>query len=106
MNLKDYQEFTKTTALYPKKHADSYLSLGLSAEAGEVADLYAKYFRGDYTKSSFIEKLKKELGDIQWFISQICNEEGFTMDELLEGNVDKLSSRKERGVIRGSGDDR
>jgi len=106
MDLKTYQEFTPTTALYPKKFEESYLSTGLAAEAGEVSDLFAKYFRGDYTSQPMIPKLEKELGDIFWFISQICNCYGLDMEEILDLNVDKLTSRKDRGVIQGSGDDR
>lgn len=106
MDLKTFQEFTQTTALYPKQFADSYLSSGLGAEVGEVLDLYAKYFRGDYTKYPMTQKLSKELGDIMWFISQICNEEGLSLEEILDENVDKLTSRKSRNKIRGAGDDR
>jgi len=106
MNLKEYQEFTPTTALYPKEMEDAYLSTGLAAEAGEVAGVYAKYFRGDYTSNVLTEKLIKELGDNMWFISQICNSLGITIEEVLDKNYSKLTSRKSRGTIKGSGDDR
>lgn len=106
MNLKDYQEFTPTTAQYPKKFAREYLSTGIAAEGGEVAGVYAKYFRGDYTSTVLKEKLKKELGDVMWFVSQICKEEGFKMQEILDLNVEKLTKRVEEGTIKGDGDDR
>lgn len=106
MNVQDYQEFTQTTALYPKENEDLYLSTGLGAETGEVLDAYAKYYRGDYSPDVLREKLGKELGDILWFISQICNAEGLFLEDLFKDNVLKLTSRKERGVIKGSGDNR
>ena len=106
MNIKEYQEFTPTTALYPKEMEDYYLSTGLAAEAGEVAGVYAKYFRGDYNREVLIQKIKKELGDNMWFISQICKSLELNIEDVLDGNVDKLTSRKTRGVLKGSGDDR
>lgn len=104
--LQDYQQFTQTTALYPKEDEDIYLSAGLGAEVGEVLDAYAKYYRGDYSPDVLREKLGKELGDLFWFISQICNAEGLLLEDLITGNISKLTSRKARGVIQGSGDDR
>lgn len=106
MNIKEYQKFTPTTALYPKEMEDYYLSTGLAAEAGEVAGVYAKYFRGDYTRQVLIQKVKKELGDNMWFISQICKSLDLSIEELLDSNVEKLTSRKDRGVLKGDGDDR
>ena len=47
MNLKEYQEFTKTTAVYPPSKAIEYLALGLTSEAGEVAGVIKRYLRGD-----------------------------------------------------------
>ena len=106
MDLKTYQEFTPTTALYPEEFEEAYLSTGLAAEVGEVADLFAKYFRGDYTSQRLIPNLEKELGDCMWFISQLCNRYHLDLEEILDLNVDKLTSRKDRGVLQGAGDDR
>ena len=107
MKILEYQAFTPTTAIYPKDYAMAYLSTGIAAEAGEVAGAYAKFFRGDYTREQLLKILKKELGDVLWFISQICNEEGLSIEEdVIHTNVNKLTSRSERGVLKGSGDDR
>lgn len=118
MTLDEYQKFTTSTSLY--KTTDG-LFLGLCEEAGEVAGKRKKYLRGDYDSyleshllphertvnpDEYISLLKKELGDVMWYISQICNAHGFTIQEVIEGNVAKLSDRKERGVLQGSGDSR
>jgi hypothetical protein len=41
-----------------------------------------------------------------WFVAQTCTELGVTMEEVAQANLDKLASRKERGVLNGSGGDR
>lgn len=116
MNLTEYQAFTKTTSLY--KDTDS-LFLGLCEEAGEVAGKRKKWNRGDYPLTpikedplaqiatrqlDFMQALTKELGDVLWYVSEICNTHGLTIQEVIEANVAKLKDRKERGVIQGSGD--
>ncbi len=106
MELKKYQEFTQSVALYPKEMEDAYLSTGLAAEAGELCTIYAKYFRGDFDKEVLKGRASKEIGDVLWFLSQICNSLDFSLQDILEENVNKLTSRKERGVIKGDGDER
>ena len=103
---KEYQEFTKTTAVYEPEVELEYLTLGLVNEAGEVAGVVKKYFRGDFCTDDASVKVRKELGDVMWYISQLCNHYGFSIDSLILDNMDKLTSRKKRGVIKGSGDER
>lgn len=52
------------------------------------------------------EVIKKELGDVCWFISEIATLLDLDLESIMQGNLDKLRSRKERGVIHGSGDNR
>jgi len=52
------------------------------------------------------EELKKELGDVVWYISALSNDLGFSFDDVIAKNIEKLKSRKDRGVIHGSGDNR
>lgn len=110
MTLEEYQAFTKTTAIYPTGGIAGmdYLILGMAAEAGEVAGKYAKYKRGDYfdNAAKLHEDMDKEIGDILWFISQYCNETETTIGVLMEMNMEKLTSRQERGVLQGDGDNR
>lgn len=106
MAPKEYQKFTETTAIYPCGLALEYLALNTASEAGEVAGKLAKAIRDDWSFDQFRDEVEPELGDLLWHISQFCNELGFTIEGLMESNKDKLTSRKERGVLSGSGDNR
>lgn len=101
--LKKYQEFTRSTAIYPQSRSLEYLALGLTSEAGEVAGKVKKYIRdGSIDNSAVIA----EISDVFWYLSELCNFYNISIEEVLQKNMDKLSSRKERGVLGGSGDNR
>jgi NTP pyrophosphatase (non-canonical NTP hydrolase) len=103
MSLTDYQEFTRTTAIYPKDKALDYLILGLASEAGEVAGKRKKHIRdGGVDVVSIID----EIGDCMWYIARIADELDFSMEEVLQRNWAKLKDRQERNALRGSGDTR
>jgi len=104
MNVKEYEDFVKSMKVYPEKHAIVYPTLGLAGEAGEIAEKVKKWMRGD--KDLDKDALLSELGDPLWYITSLALDLGYTLQEVIDRNVDKLSSRKERGVIRGSGDNR
>lgn len=96
----DYQAFTRSTAIYPKNKALEYLTLGLASEAGEVAGVVKKHIRDGKS----LEGLCSELGDVLWYITRLADELGLNLQDVIDQNVEKLSSRKERGVLGGSGD--
>lgn len=102
--FEEYQEFVKSMKVYPEKHAIVYPALGLVGESGEIAEKVKKYLRGD--KELDREGLLKELGDPLWYITSLADDLGYTLQEVVDANVEKLSSRKERGVLKGSGDNR
>lgn len=104
--LEYYQKFTPTTAVYESPMEEAYLISGFAAEVGEVMDVYAKFYRGDYDEKVLKEKISKELGDVMWFLSQICNMEDLSLEQIIMQNIEKLKSRKERDVIKGSGGNR
>lgn len=85
-----------------------YPTLGLVNEAGEVAGKIKKIFRdrGGQISEADREALKGELGDVLWYLTQICTNLGLTLEEVAEANLDKLFSRLERGQIHGDGDHR
>ena len=109
MNFTDYQTKSRKTANYPSiGHPVIYPTLGLTNEAGEVAGKIKKIFRD---KSGIIaegdrEALKSELGDVLWYLAQVCTELEISLDEVAEHNLEKLFSRLERGRIGGDGDNR
>jgi NTP pyrophosphatase (non-canonical NTP hydrolase) len=108
MNFHEYQQKAGETALYPNRgNHIAYPALGLAGEAGEVAEKVKKVLRGDREiDDTFRNELEKELGDVLWYVAAMCHELGVDMQFVAEENIAKLASRKERGVIRGSGDDR
>jgi NTP pyrophosphatase (non-canonical NTP hydrolase) len=109
MELNEYQVKSRRTAAYPAiGHPVVYPTLGLANEAGEVAGKIKKIFRdkGGVIGEAEREALKSELGDVLWYIAQVCTELDISLDEVAEGNITKLYSRLERGKIGGDGDNR
>lgn len=109
MNFKEYQEQANKTSIFPKDgRAYVYATLGLSGEAGEVAEKVKKII---VNKNSVISEeskgeIKKELGDVLWYLSQLATELGLSLDEVAKENIGKIHDRIERGVLRGDGDNR
>jgi len=109
MNFSDYQKRSRVTAKYPViGHGVIYPTLGLTNEAGEVAGKIKKIFRDKEGKFGGAEReaLKSELGDVLWYIAQVCTELDISLDEVAEANIAKLLDRQARGVIQGDGDHR
>lgn len=109
----DYEIATRATAIYPEGQTGSfnavaYVTLGLANEAGEVAGKVKKAWRDSNGKfdEDRIAAIKGELGDVLWYLARVADELGLSFQEIAEGNLAKLSSRRERGVIGGDGDNR
>lgn len=108
----EYMVESRKTAMYPHDalSALSYLALGLNGEAGEVAEKIKKMIRDYDDLEEAIEERREvlmlELGDVLWYISQMCVELGVSFEEVATANIDKLRSRYARNKIKGSGDDR
>lgn len=111
-NFNDYQLFAEDTAIYPDKGMFlglTYAVLGLANEAGEVAGKLKKVMRdNDFdTESEFFrESMKSELGDVLWYLAAVCSELDIELGDVAVTNLQKLYSRKERGALKGSGDNR
>lgn len=108
MTLNEYQEKALETAVYPKQFKIIYPALGLNGEAGEVADKVKKVIRDNQEEFDDNRKkeIAKELGDVLWYIATLANDIGYSLEDIAEMNYEKLSSRKERGMLGGSGDNR
>jgi NTP pyrophosphatase (non-canonical NTP hydrolase) len=109
MEFSEYQELSRRTATYPRAGEDmTYPALGLCGEAGEVAEKVKKTIRDDGGVLGYERRaaLSRELGDVLWYLSQLATEAGLDLEAIAAENLDKLFSRQERGVLRGSGDDR
>jgi len=113
MNLIEYQLKAAKTAVYPGREEPinlqglTYVTLGLVGEAGEIANKVKKFHRGDKVLSDHArQELAKELGDVLWYVAMTADELGYDLEEVAGMNIDKLHSRKERGQIKGDGDNR
>lgn len=110
MTLNDYQTQAAQTALMQDddERLLIYAALGLTGEAGEVADKVKKILRdndGDFSQLDKTE-ISKELGDVLWYVAIFAKSMGITLDDVAAKNIEKLASRKSRGVLQGSGDNR
>ena len=131
MNLNEYQEESKRTAVYNASgivitaadvkagaivKSDTqldplpalYVTLGLVGESGEIAEKMKKIIRdngGRVTKQE-VEDLVKELGDVLWYVAQMASELGVSLEKVAEVNIEKLTDRRDRGKLGGSGDNR
>lgn len=111
MRANEYQSAANETAMYPDPGGMgglTYVVLGLASEAGEVAGKIKKVLRdkGGVLDGPTRLALAGEVGDVCWYVAQVATELGFTLEDVMAANLTKLASRKERGVITGSGDSR
>ena len=103
MTFNEYQKLAKSTAVYPDGYKMVYPTLGLTGEAGEVAEKVKKYIRDG---TACRDDLKKELGDVLWYLSAIASDLDLSLEDIAQTNVEKLKSRLKRDKIKGSGDNR
>jgi NTP pyrophosphatase (non-canonical NTP hydrolase) len=109
MEFSNYQAAARETAQYPNMGKNVYYpTLGLAGETGEVAEKVKKLMRdhGGVLTPERRDALKKELGDVLWYVAALCSELELSLDEVAEHNVAKLRDRRERGKIGGDGDNR
>lgn len=105
MEFNDYQNRAAETAIYPEEYKIIYPALGLG-EIGEVQGKIKKWIRDKNPIEQVREQVKAELGDALWYISALARDLNLSLDEIAQANITKLQSRKERGVLGGSGDNR
>jgi NTP pyrophosphatase (non-canonical NTP hydrolase) len=109
MDFNKYQtESRKTAKRVYTEHPIVYPTLGLTNEAGEFAGKVKKIFRDKdgHISEDDRQALKAELGDVLWYLAQLCTELNLTLEEVAEYNLKKLFSRQGRNQITGEGDNR
>lgn len=112
ISMSEYQEKTAETAIYPEAGtgsitALSYVGLGLG-EVGEVQGKIKKVIRDDggVLSEEKRQAIIDELGDVLWYASQLATELEVDLEHVARRNLRKLASRKDRGQLGGSGDER
>ena len=101
----EYQKKAKETAIFPADKALEYLSLGLVGEAGEVANKVKKLIRD---KKVLLDTtvISSEIGDVLWYCAMLADYLDVNLGKIMDDNLDKLKSRKQRGTLGGTGDNR
>lgn len=112
LTLNEYQKEAFQTAIYPEAGTGSllammYCGLGLG-ESGECQGKIKKILRDDngILTAERREAIIGELGGQLWYIGALATEMDVTLEEVASKNLETLSSRQERGVLQGSGDNR
>lgn len=109
LSFGDYQVQARKTALYPRdtrREAMAYVVIGLAGEAGEVANKFKKYMRGDKVLTAIKDEIADEMGDILWYLAALANELDLSLDDIARRNLEKLDDRANRNIIKGDGDNR
>ena len=109
MTLDNYQKEARKTAVYTVMGARFvYPALGLCGEAGEIAEKVKKVFRDNsgVLVEEKRQEMKLELGDVLWYVANLAQDIGFTLEEIGQANINKLYSRQQRGKLNGDGDKR
>lgn len=108
MQFDEYQERAMLNKKYGYGDRITYPTLGLASEAGEVAGKVKKILRDN--GGNFTDENKKtiadEIGDVIWYCAALAEDIGWSLDAIAQLNIEKLESRRARGVISGSGDNR
>ena len=113
MDFNDYQLKAYKTAIYPKQIKIVYPAMGLAGEAGEVANKIKKLMRDDnlgiqveQVNKEKAEAAADELGDVMWYVACLAQDLGFSLEDIVKKNLEKLAGRQQRGTLHGSGDKR
>ena len=105
----EYQGNACDTAIFPKDKSMEYLTLGLTGEAGEIANKVKKFIRDGAAPDEYLAKkieIGYEIGDVLWYCAVLAEEMGMNLGHIMENNIQKLADRKKRGTLSGSGDNR
>ena len=108
MKMNEYQKLALETADLKRKNELFHLALGLTGESGEIAEKIKKIIRDHNSDETKLDKhdMAKELGDVLWYVAVLSEYLGYSLSEISGLNIKKLSDRKSRGELGGSGDSR
>ncbi len=104
MKFNEYQKKSQETWIINGEYDFIRTILGLCGETGEIADKLKKHYRGD--KKVTREEIEKELGDVLYYVARIADYYHLNLEDVAINNIKKLQDRKERGKLKGNGDNR
>ena len=96
MNGNEYQKLASRTINPDLTHIGqmNHALHGLAGEVGEIHSMFQKVYQGHDIST---EHLKKEVGDLLWFVAEFCTSKGWNMDDVMQMNIDKLKARYPEG---------
>lgn len=108
LTFSDYNQRAATTDCYAPECKPWIYALGLTGEAGEVADKIKKVYRDNCGSITTDKKneIAKELGDVLWYLTRLGASLGYSLQQIADMNLLKLAERQSRNAIHGSGDNR
>jgi NTP pyrophosphatase (non-canonical NTP hydrolase) len=110
MTFDEYQQKALSTLIVNRDPLmdKTIRAMGIVGEAGEVIEKWKKivHYKNGEINEEDRQELGKEIADVVWYIAVFADSLGLSLDQLMEQNLAKLQSRKQRGVIKGAGDNR
>ena len=103
MQLNEYQDATTKHRTGPSRQA---IECGFAEEAGEVMGVLKRIYRGDFDEVEARNKIRKECGDVLWYMAQFLSDWDLSLEDVAQTNLAKLDGRLKQGKLKGSGDDR
>lgn len=93
LTIKEFQAQAKRTLsdLGSELNNNLHMTIGISTESGELLDVYKKAFA--YGKAIDTVNVKEEIGDLLWYIVNLCSINGFDIEEIMHTNIMKLLKR-------------
>jgi len=92
MNFEQYQHaITRTIPILSRRDVLAMLALGTADEAGEVAGVVKKHLFQGHALDPV--KMAEEIGDVLWYLTNLCTVIGLSVAQVAQGNVDKLLQR-------------
>ena len=97
MTINEYQALAMTTLNPELSRKDVLINgvMGLCGESGEAIDIVKKHLHQGHELDK--EKLAKELGDIAWYLAETAWALDIPLENILQGNIDKLKKRFPEG---------
>ena len=104
--LRFYSQFVEDKVFTKGRERLVENTLGLVGESGEVAEKIKKIVRDGKDIKTESHEIAKELGDVLWYVAAVARDINYSLQVIAAMNIQKLESRKERGVLQGNGDNR
>lgn len=96
MTGNEYQELASRTMSGVLAMDDQirHALFGMTGELGEIHSFFQKFYQGHDIDT---DHLKKEVGDLLWFIAEFCTASGWKLEDIMKMNIEKLKARYPEG---------